>query len=395
MNDPHEKAEPPQSEPAELKEQSTQPLQSHEPQPEPVADVEDETVASAPGDPPSTFSPRDFPNAPAGTAAKTAEFQPATTAQPARGATPSVPTDTAATPADRATRGQKAAAVVEQRGTVRAIHYTLSYTVRNVERGPKGAIVLLHDLPGGAFTWADVLPQLDATGRAVYAFDMLGYGQSEYPWPSDTSIWGHADCLRPALRRLELTDITLVGIGQGAAVAQVLATRMYREGIGKLVLINSYGYEYAFAPDWPLPDMEKRHDPEAPQHTPLDAVLSDLRAALPGASAKPKYLTGSTLDAYVNEWKSEIGKEMLFQHVRLMVPSYLNSVGSDLRKLKVPVLLIWSEGDKVTPLALGERMAREIPGARLETLRDAGHLALDDAAEAVGKLIAGFAGRAG
>jgi pimeloyl-ACP methyl ester carboxylesterase len=289
-------------------------------------------------------------------------------------------------------KGSRTVATSERRATVRAIHYTLSYILRNGEAGPRGAIVLLHDLPGGAFTWADVLPQLDATGRAVYAFDMLGYDQSEYPWPSDTSIWGHADCLAAAFRRLELSDIVLVGIGQGAAVAQVLATRMYREGIGKVVLINSYGYEYAYAPAWPLPEMEKRHDPEAPKHTPLDAVLSDLRSALPGGSAKPTYLTGSKLDAYVNEWKSEVGKEMLFQHVRLMVPEYMNSVGSDLRKLSVPVLLIWSEGDDVTPPALGERMAREIPGAQLQTIPEAGHLALGDAPEAVGRLISEFAG---
>jgi pimeloyl-ACP methyl ester carboxylesterase len=274
---------------------------------------------------------------------------------------------------------------------VHAIHYTLSYILRNGEQGPNGAIVLLHDLPGGAFTWADVLPRLDAAGRAVYAFDMLGFGQSEYPWPSDTSVWGHADCLAAAFRRLELTEVVLVGIGVGAAVAQVLATRMYRSGIARLVLINSYAYEYAYAPDWPLSEMEKRHDPEAPKHTPLDAMLADLRAALPGASAKPKYLTGSKLDAYVNEWRSEIGKEMLFQHVRLMIPSYLNSVGSDLRKLDIPVLLVWSESDGVTPLRLGERLAREIPGARLETIPDAGHLALDDAPEPLGKVIADFA----
>ncbi|HEX3269731.1 MAG TPA: hypothetical protein VHR15_03705, partial [Ktedonobacterales bacterium] len=37
-----------------------------------------------------------------------------------------------------------------RRGTVRSIHYTLSYLAQNSERGPQGAIVLLHDLPGGA-----------------------------------------------------------------------------------------------------------------------------------------------------------------------------------------------------------------------------------------------------
>ena len=281
----------------------------------------------------------------------------------------------------------------EQRGVVRTIHYNLSYIVRHPERGGAGAIVLLHDLPGGAFTWSDVLPALDATGRAVYAFDMLGYGQSDHPWPSDTSVWGHGDSLNFAFQALGLTDIVLIGLGVGAATAQVLATRTYYGKVAKLVLINSYAYEYAFAPNWPLPDMEKRHDPEAPKHTPLDAVLADLRATLPQGSAKPKLLTGSKLDAYVNLWSGEIGKEMLFQHVRLMLPLYLNSVGSDLKLLSIPVQIVWSEQDTIVSLELGRRLAREIPGATLSTIPGAGHMVLDDAPEAVAKVLADFARR--
>lgn len=302
-------------------------------------------------------------------------------------------------PPSRLTYGAQSAATTQaagtrdSRGTVRSIHYNLSYVVRNAARGPRGAIVLLHDFPGGAFAWADVLPALEATGRAVYAFDLLGYGQSDFAWPSDTSIWGHGDCLQYAFEALGLRDVTLVGIGQGAAVAQVLATRLYFGRVAQLVLINSYAYEYAFAPNWPLPEMEKRHDPEAPKHTPLEAVLTDLRNTLPQGATAAKFLSGSKLDAYVSQWDSEIGKEMLFQHARLMLPLYLNSVGSDLKKIEYPVMVVWGEKDEVTPLALGQRLAREVPGARFELLKGAGHMVLDEAPDAVGKLLADFIGK--
>lgn len=315
------------------------------------------------------------------------------TSQPGEPPVPGVSTDEINVPAANAAARASAAPVARaDRGSVRTIHYSLSYIVRNASAGPAGAIVLLHDLPGGAFTWGDVLPQLEATGRAVYAFDMLGYGQSEHAWPSDTSIWGHADSLSYAFNALGLRDIVLVGFGLGGAVAQVLATRLYREHVAQLVLLDSYGYDYAFAPNWPLPEMVKRQDPEAPRHTKLDQLLSDLRSSLPQASAKPKFLAGSKLDAYLNEWNSEIGKELLFQHIRLMLPLYSNAVSSYLRKLEVPVLLVWGESDEVTPRWLGERMAREIPGSRLEIVPNAGHLVLDDAPDAIGKLIGDFAG---
>jgi pimeloyl-ACP methyl ester carboxylesterase len=289
-------------------------------------------------------------------------------------------------PARKKAKGQ--ATVAQPRGTVKSIHYTLSYVVQNAGAGPRGALVLLHDLPGGAFSWDGVLPGLAASGRAIYAFDLLGYGQSERPWPSDTSNWGHADCLHFALRALGLTEITLVGIGVGGAVAQVLATRLYREQVARLVLLNSYAYQTAYAPNWPLPDMLKRHDPDLPRQTPLGQLLDELRKTLPQAAVNP--LADARRNAYLDEWNSELGKEMLFQHIRLMRPDYTNSVSTNVELLEIPSLLLWGERDTVTPVALAERIARANPNARLQVVPNAGHLLLDDAPGAVASAIAGF-----
>ena len=276
-----------------------------------------------------------------------------------------------------------------RREIVRSIHYTLSYTVQNAARGPRGAIVLLHDLPGGAFVWEPVTAALAATGRAVYAFDMLGYGQSDKPWPSDTSVWGQADCLSYAFKTLGLEDIVLVGFGVGGGVAQTLATRLYRDGVAKLALINSYAYQTAFAPDWPLPEMTKHQELEAPQHLTQEQVMAELRQTLPAGAARG--LSEARVDAYAAEWSGKVGKNLLLQHVRLLNPLYMNAVASDVTKLDIPLLLIWGERDATTPLALGQRIAREAKHATLETVAGAGHLILDDNPDQVGKLLARFA----
>ncbi len=297
------------------------------------------------------------------------------------------------TPTSAPGRSGGGAATATHRGVVRSVHYNLSYIVQNEERGGRGAIVLLHDLPGGAFTWEPVLPQLGATGRAVYVFDMLGYGQSDTPWPADVSIWGHADTLTYAFEALRLTDIVLAGVGVGAGVAQVLATRLYRPNVTKLALFDSYGYSYAFAPNWPLPDMAARQDPEAPRHTPLEQMLEDLRTTFLQGSANPQAISTDRLRAYLQEWNSELGKEVFFQHIRQLLPNYQNSISSDLKQLETPVLLAWGTNDTVTPPNIGERMAREIPHSRWETFAGAGHLVLEDAPQAVGTLLADFAGQ--
>src|SRR5260221_3660598 len=280
------------------------------------------------------------------------------------------------------------------RGRVHTIHYELSYLALNADQGPRGAIVLLHDLPGGAFAWQSLMPALAATGRAVYAFDMLGYGDSGHPWPADCSVWGHADNLGPAFEALGLQDVVLVGIGVGGGVAQVLATRLFREGAAALALLGTYDYTYAYAPDWPMTEMEQRHDPDAPRHTSTEQMLANLRATLPNGSVNPKQLAGSASDAYVSPWNSDLGRELLFQHIRQMLPNYTLSVASDLKQLSIPTLIVWGEEDRVTPLALGRRLERDIPGARMALIPGAGHLLLSDAPDRVGELIVDFVTKA-
>jgi pimeloyl-ACP methyl ester carboxylesterase len=278
-----------------------------------------------------------------------------------------------------------------QRRTAHVIHYNLSYIVQGEEYGPDGAIVLLHDLPSGAFTWEPVLPQLAGTQRAIYAVDMLGYGLSERPWPSDTSIWGHADCLNFLFQQLGLTNIVLVGVGVGGGVAQVLVTRLARDRVAALVLINTVCYQYNFAPNWPLPDMEKRQDPDLPRRTQLDDFIKDLRNTLPQGSANGKAFE-QVLNNYVDQWDSELGKEMLYQHIRLLIPGYSNSVSSDLKVMGKPTLIIWSEDDQQFPLKYGQRLHREIPDSQLVTVPNAGHLILFDAPGAVADALTRFIG---
>ncbi len=287
-----------------------------------------------------------------------------------------------------ATTTSNAAGALERR-TGRSVHYNISYLVQGAEYGTDGAIVLLHDIVAGAFAWQDVIGQLAGLNRAVYAFDMLGYGESDHPWPADASVWGQADVLSYLLHELKLTNIVLVGHGLGGGVAQILAARLYREQTAALVLVDSICYLHSFAPDWPLPEMEKRQDFDAPKQTDLEDLLRDLRTTLPKAVFDTKRFN-SVIDRYIAPWNSELGKEVLFQHIRLLVPYYLNSVASDLPKLNKPTLLIWGEKDEQVPVKYAQRLNREIPNSQLVQVSKAGHLLPFDAPGAVAEVLADF-----
>ena len=279
-------------------------------------------------------------------------------------------------------QSSKIASISLERRSARVIHYNLSYVVQGAEYGTDGAIVLLHNLLGGAFTWETILPQLVGLQRAVYAIDLLGYGLSDHPWPADTSVWGHADCLSLLLGQLNLTNVVLVGHGLGGGVAQILATRLSAERVASLVLIDTICYDHAFAPDWPLPDMVKSQDPELPFSIDPADLMRELRATLPNAVVNTKGFA-KVVDQYVEPWSNDLGKEVLYQHIRLLIPYYSNAVSSDLKTLRKPVLIIWGEKDQQSPLKYGERLFREIPESRLIVIQNAGHLVLFDAPDDV------------
>lgn len=280
-----------------------------------------------------------------------------------------------------------------QRSTAHIIHYDISYVVQGVEHGPDGAIVLLHDILGGAFVWENVMPALAGLNRAVYAVDMLGYGQSEHPWPADTSVWGHADCMNFLLEKLNLTNVVLVGQGLGGGVAQILATRLSPRRVAALVLIDSICYENTFAPDWPLPDMQKRQDQNAPMQTKLEDMMHDLRETVPNGAYHSDKLKGDELNPYLAPWDSHLGKEVLFQHIRLLLSNYSNSVSSDLKTMGKPTLIIWGEKDTQIPLKFAQRLHREIPESRLVIIPEAGHMILLDASQQVADALSDFIGR--
>ncbi len=274
------------------------------------------------------------------------------------------------------------------RGSVRAIHYTLSYLTQGNIVPAEPVLVLLHDFPGDATVWQKVMPSI--TSMPVMAIDLLGFGESEHPCPADTSVWGHADVINLALRELELQQIVLVGHGLGGGIAQVLATRLMPELVKGLILIDSAAFQYSFNENWPLLEMTKRQELEASHHIQVGELEQMLRITIPQAAADPTQLTGTALERYIKPWLSNDGKELLFQQIKNLVPYYLNAVSTDLSELNYPALIIWGEKDQIFPPKIGAMLKKWLKQSTLVTIPGAGHLILDEAPEKVGVAMQSF-----
>jgi len=172
----------------------------------------------------------------------------------------------------------------------------------------------------------------------------------------------------------------------------VLATRLDRERVASLVLVDSTCYEYSVAPDWPLPDMKKSQDPDAAKQAKVEDMMRELRETVPTASQNPDRFK-EIMEEWIEPLDSELGKELLYQQIRLLLPSYSNSVASDLKVMRKPTLIIWGENDRQIPLKLAQRLHHDIPESRLVIIPGAGHLILFDAPGQVASALADFVGR--
>ncbi len=121
-------------------------------------------------------------------------------------------------------------------------------------------------------------------------------------------------------------------------------------------------------------------------------MLNDLQSTLPSASSNADRLKQS-LNPWIDQWNSHLGKEMLYQHIRLLIPSYSNSVASDLKVMGKPVLIIWGENDQQIPLKYAQRLHHEIPESRLVIIPGAGHMVVFDASDQVASALSDFVGR--
>ena len=62
----------------------------------------------------------------------------------------------------------------------------------------------------------------------------------------------------------------------------------------------------------------------------------------------------------------------------------------DMARVQVPTLVAWGDGDSFVPESRGRELAANMPDARFEIVRDAGHVLQLDQPAAIASTVAGF-----
>ncbi|WP_459696239.1 alpha/beta fold hydrolase [Acidisoma sp. C75] len=299
--------------------------------------------------------------------------------------------------------GRRAMASVEATA-LRSVSSTTSYhrvEINGVgvfyrEAGPRDApaILLLHGYPSSSRQWDALLPLL-ADRYRVIAPDYPGFGHSDAPSPADYtySFDNLARTMDGLVRQLGLNRYALFMQDYGGPVGFRLAIA-HPERVTSLIVQNANAYEEGLGAKW-RGIAEYWADPQA-HPTQLEAFMS-LKAARErhlGDSPHPeRYNPDSWTDEYASLMRpgqKEIQAALLNDY-RTNIASY-PAWQAWMRARQLPMLVLWGRYDPSFILPGGEAYLLDVPSAELHRL-DAGHFALDEAADEVAFLTREFLAR--
>jgi pimeloyl-ACP methyl ester carboxylesterase len=255
-----------------------------------------------------------------------------------------------------------------------------------ISRGTGPPILLSHGVTLSVRTWVKQMESLPETGFRTIAFDHRGHGESSVGDAGHTLDTLAAD-MRTVLEGLDLRDAVLVGHSMGGVAAMLFCLRHPEEAAARLaglVLLSTLSRTAVSGNPRLLWLLEQVAGLTLDAGGAMRAKNLGLLVARIGFGKDPQ-------PSHV-----ELTRQMIVgcdPETRRIAPSALLGLdlSRELSSIRVPTLVIGGTNDVITPPAEARRIARRIPGARLELLPGAGHMAMLERSETVDELIVQFA----
>ncbi len=264
-------------------------------------------------------------------------------------------------------------------------------TIRYRDSGSGPTIVFAHGLLVDGSLWRKVTPLLDGEFRCVVPDLPLGSHREAMRADADLTPPGVARVLADFMAALELDDVTLVGNDTGGAICQLVAAS-HPERLGRLVLTPCDAYEN-FLPPFFRPMQYAAKVPGL-----LTALVQPirLRALQRGPLAyglliSPENIDPDVLDTWVRPYLSDGGvRRDTIKFLRSISNRYTIEAAEKLRSFDRPTLIAWAPEDRFFKLRFAERLAKEIPNARLVRIEDSRTFVSEDKPERLAEEIASF-----
>jgi len=255
-------------------------------------------------------------------------------------------------------------------------------------------LILLHGFGASAFSWREVQVPLSAD-RWVVAFDRPAFGLTERPIPpfpegqSPYAAKAQMELTLGLMDALGIEQAVLVGNSAGGTISLLTALE-HPERVAALVLVDPAVYAVGGAPPWVRPLLKL---PQVRRIGPL--FVRNIRDWGPDlintAWHDPSLITADVIEGYTRPLQAENWDRALWE---LTLAGEELGLDGRLGELKLPVLVITGDDDRIVPTADSIRVAAEIDGAELVVVAACGHVPHEECPdaflEAIGSFLAGL-----
>jgi pimeloyl-ACP methyl ester carboxylesterase len=245
-------------------------------------------------------------------------------------------------------------------------------------------VVLVHGTPMRSYLWRNLVPVL-AEGRSVYAYDLLGYGESEKGEGQDVSIAAQARLLGELVGVWGLEEPAIAGhdIGGGIVLRAHLleGVRFSRIAVLDAVALTPWLSEPRSS-TWHVREYAGAYE-AMPDHL-FGAFFS---AYLEETNSN---LSEEAFEAYLAPWRGEEGRRAFVRQALQFEEWHTGEIEPRLGSIEAPVLVAWGEEDGWLDPLQAPRLQEEIPGSGLKLIPRAGHFVQEDTPEEVAEVLVGF-----
>ncbi|EYF07804.1 Alpha/beta hydrolase fold protein [Chondromyces apiculatus DSM 436] len=228
-------------------------------------------------------------------------------------------------------------------------------------------VVLIHDFLTSRLAFEDIIGPLSARFH-VLAPDLPGFGESEKPSAARYAygIEAFAEAIADLIAAFGVGRVHVVGHSMGGAVAITLAAG-HRELVQRLVVEDPLCYPFPMGMRRKLPLVPVIGGIFFKQLWSRSMFRAYFRDTIFGPEAK--FPTGR-VERHYDLFNGPSARESA--HAVLRAGLDARPVVARLTRIACPTLVVWGRDDQLFPVVSAQRLAREIPGARLEIM-DAGH----------------------
>jgi pimeloyl-ACP methyl ester carboxylesterase len=244
--------------------------------------------------------------------------------------------------------------VLEGRGQLRVL---------DENPGAREVVLLVHGYGASSASYKPIIPRLKERYRVI-AVDLPGFGLSDRR-AGDYSPDALADVLAQVLDAKGVKRAHVIGHSWGSSVVLAFARR-HRDRLDRLVVASSFVYDEQL-----LPMMRWARVPGVGEAIYAAFYRQNVGERLYLNFNDPQLVTEAVVDEVERSMNEPGSVACALAAARGM---RFEEHEPEYARVDAPTLILWGREDKVARLRFGERLARELPRARLVVLPRCGHI---------------------